>query len=561
MCLLGFDVEAPEPDLAGFSVEVKAPGEPSFTPLKNRIAFSYDQPAATAVNGDRNFSSLAAPFQKFRWIHFPWRPLQGAYVYRATKQHMPRDGQLVAGTSVDIDLELKAVTYYGLLDVGFTRNFASSQAYREQFGNNPGVIPADAAGGLEFQKLPLTTAMGESVYKWLGFEAFDLLFGFLDEALADPGVTVDAMIYDLNEPDIAARLERFGTRLRAIVDDSKGSGGDGGHDGAGSPESRSAARFAAAGGQVVRTHFKSLQHNKVLIVRRNGVAERVLCGSTNFTFRGLYIQANNMMVFRSPGVAALFGDMFDLAFASAKTFAKDDFAKHWHIVDTPGQPTVQICFSPHLDTDVSLAPVRDAIDGAASSVFYSVAFLSQLTSGPTFDAFARLPGRQVFSYGTVDKRGKLELRKPDGSVGVVDFAYLASKAPAPFGAEWQAGQGRNIHNKFVVTDFSKPTAKLFTGSSNLSPSGERGNGDHLVLIEDRKVATSYAIEGARIFDHLQFRNRMRDALDPAGRPNPAAPPPAITLKKPASISGQKAWFERFYEAGSQAMRDRQLFSE
>ena len=117
-----------------------------------------------------------------------------------------------------------------------------------------------------------------------------------------------------------------------------------------------------------------------------------------------------------------------------------------------------------------------------------------------------------FSHGTVDSRRDMELRKPDGSVGLVDFAYLARKVPEPFKAEWNGGKGSNIYRKFLVTDFNLPTAKVFTGSSNFSPSCEEGNGDHLIMIEDRKIATAFAIEAVRVFDHLQFRNRMRESF-------------------------------------------------
>ena len=101
--------------------------------------------------------------------------------------------------------------------------------------------------------------------------------------------------------------------------------------------------------------------------------------------------------------------------------------------------------------------------------------------------------------------------EPGGSVGVVDFAYLARNAPEPFKSEWSGGKGINIHHKFVITDFSLPTAKVFSGSSNLSPNGEKGNGDNLIMIEDPRVATGYAIEALRLFDHLHFRSVMKEA--------------------------------------------------
>jgi phosphatidylserine/phosphatidylglycerophosphate/cardiolipin synthase-like enzyme len=151
----------------------------------------------------------------------------------------------------------------------------------------------------------------------------------------------------------------------------------------------------------------------------------------------------------------------------------------------------------------------------------------------------------------------------------VDFAFLGRNAPEPFKSEWEGGKGINIHHKFVVADFSLPSAKVFTGSSNLSPSGETGNGDHLMMIADRKIAIAYAIEAVRIFDHLHFRVHMSEAAE-AGKKagakpkagTPAAPASdKLTLRKPRAISGKPAWFERYYVAGSQIEKDRKVFSE
>ena len=547
MCLLGMDVDQPEADLVGFSIEVMEPGGRNFVPLNNRLNFSYDQPAGTAVTGGRLFSSLEAPFQKFRWIHFPWDVKNGIYRYRVTKMHMPQDGKLVQGRQIELGLSLDPVTYDGFLDVGFTRNFASSQAFSEKFGDRPKLIPDKASDGLEFKK------MNGSVYEWLGFEALQLLESLLDTAVADPVCEVDVLAYDLNEPDIVGRLEQLGGRLRVVVDDSDA------HGKAESAESKAVERLVASAGaaQVKRTHFGGLQHHKVIIVKRAGIPEQVLFGSTNFSFRGLYIQANNLIVLRAAEAAALFAQIFEEAFSDPEHFAASPLAQRWHLVKMDGKPTLQFCFSPHRDSALSLNPVGAAIDQASSSVLYSVAFLNQINSGPTREALDRLIGRPVFSYGVVNNDAGLAVHKPDGSVGVVDFDYLAGKAPEPFRREWSGGQGINIHHKFVVTDFGLPSAKVFTGSSNLAPSGERGNGDNLMMIEDCKVATAYAIEALRMFDHLHFRMLMKEAFAPAVPPQV---PKSLTLKKPAAISGEPAWFESSYVSGSQKEKDRRLFS-
>ena len=589
MCLIGMDVDDPEPDLVGFSIEVKSPGSADFEPLRNRIAFSYDQPVDQAVDGFRNYSSLEAPFQKFRWVHFPYDPKAGNYYYRVTKQHMPSDDKLKAGAGLTLDIPLDMVVYDDFLDVGFARNFASSQAYIDKYQGNPDVIPVKPVDGLKFQKVP------GDVYEWLGFEAYTLIMGFLKDVVADSSLTLDFFAYDLNEPDIVALLEQMGDRLRAVIDNS------GSHKPARSAESQAARRLAKSAGakNVKRMHFSNLQHNKVLIAKKNGQPLKVLFGSTNFSFRGLYIQANNALVFYAPEATELFAKVFDLAFNGAKGFSKDPISTKWHLVQVPNKPPVHFCFSPHADTDLSLNPLGAAIDQATSSVFFSIAFLYQTKSGPTREAIDRLMNKEVFSYGISDKQGGLTVKKPDGSFGIVDFNYLSDVTPMPFKEEWSGGSGVHEHHKFVVTDFSLPTAKVFTGSSNLSTSGEAANGDNLVMIEDARVATSYAIEALRVFDHLHFRTVMSDGFSNDKEKKPsgahtvasrakstakkstkkgtvakkAAPGPddtktrskaaaiaAMTLKKPTAISGKPAWFSDYYETGSQKERDRKLFS-
>jgi phosphatidylserine/phosphatidylglycerophosphate/cardiolipin synthase-like enzyme len=558
MCLLGFDVKAPEEDFVGFAIECQEPGTTTFTPLLNRLAFSYA--AGETVNGDRQFPSTKAPFQKYRWIHFPRDVKDGIYTYRVTKMHMPKDNKLKKGTSITLDISLNPVTYQGFLDIGFTRNFASSQAFREKMGNpkdinkaGAALIPSDADDGLDFTK-----ASGD-IYRWMGFEAYDLLFGFLDDALKDPKVTLDVFAYDFNEPDILKKLEAFGPRLRAVIDDSSSQDKKGnitGHVLADSPESRAADRLGISAGpnHVVRSHFKNLQHNKVFVARRNGIPFRVLCGSTNFTYRGLYIQANNVLVFDHKEIAKLYGDYFNVVFADSDGFGSNLLAAKWHLFKTDGEPAVQICLSPHKNSAVSLQPVQGAIAQATSSVLYAVAFLNQMGPGLTKDEFDRLINRPIFSYGMSDKKGQLEVKKPDGSIGLVDFKFLSEHAPEPFKSEWSGGSGINIHHKFVITDFNLPTAKIFTGSSNLSPTGESNNGDHLIMIEDRRAATAYAIEAVRVFDHLHFRAKMQAAKKPAQKK-------VLKLQKPKAISGAKEnWFESFYRPASQKEIDRKLFS-
>ena len=546
MCLLGMDVTNPEPDFVGFSIEVKSPGSPGFIPLRNRLAFSYPAATAPSTIDSKQFPSLEAPFQKFRWVHFPQNPQPGTYSYRVTKQHMPKDGTLKPGDSATADISLDPHVYDGFLDIGFTRGYASSQAFTEKFGNTPEFFPPlKPSGGGAGPTFDKSTAPA-GAYQWLGFEAYDLIFGILKDVATDPTLTLDAFAYDLDEPDIIADFATIGKRLRIIIDNS------GNHAPATSGPSQAAKTLTKAKATVQRMHFKSLQHNKVLIVKRNGTAVKVLCGSTNFSFNGLYLQSNNTLVFEGQDAAGLFEQYFAAAWTDPKTFPTSDLATKWHLIQPKGAPAIQFCLAPHGNPDLSLKPVAAAIDQASSSVFFAIAFLAQIKTTDTVRAAVdRLTDKPVFSYGISDKSTGLSVKKPDGTVGLVKWDYLKTKTAQPFAAEFSSGSGIHEHNKFVVTDFNLPTAKVFTGSSNLSGSGEKGNGDHLIMIEDPRVATSYAVQAVLIFDHLHFAANM----------NAAKKPTQLVLQKPIAMSKAKAaWFAQYYEKNSQLMRDRELFS-
>ena len=70
------------------------------------------------------------PIQKFRWVHFPFRPSQtGAFTYRVTPMSMKPDGTLIKGKVQTAKITLGDETYPGQLNIEFTRGCVSSQAF------------------------------------------------------------------------------------------------------------------------------------------------------------------------------------------------------------------------------------------------------------------------------------------------------------------------------------------------------------------------------------------------------------------------------------------------
>ena len=540
VALLAFDLDAPQAsdDFVGFAVEVRYPGSSHWGALRNRLHF--DLPPVSEQ--PRSYRSTEAPFQKFRWIHVPSDVPPGEFRYRVTAKYMNPDESLRNGAQVENAISLAPQTIDGFLNVGFTRGFASSQAYTNRFHNETGILPP--VGSPPGASLDHNMAPFEANYAWLGFETRRLIIDLLDQVAQDPALNLDAMIYESKEPDILARIEALGNRVRAIVDD---------HDEQGLPDSAetiSANRLTTAGADVKRMHFGRQQHNKVLIVRRNGVPVRVLTGSTNFSLRGLYIQANNALVFDSDGVAGKYAELFDAYWESPKKFRQNPLSQQWWVVRAEPESRISLCFSPHSDSALSLDPIASAVENAESSVLYSIVFLNQIT-GKVRDSLEELMQRSLFSYGVAQRVSGLTLTKPDGSRGLLPFAFLAEDAPPPFKAEWSGqteGFSNMVHHKFLVTDFNGERPTVFTGSSNMAHGGEKDNGDNLILIEDRKIAIAYAIEALRLFDHFHFRVKVNEADAPL----------ELRLARPPA-PGKKTWFSQYYRPGHVKERDRKLF--
>ena len=217
----------------------------------------------------------------------------------------------------------------------------------------------------------------------MGFEARSAILDVLRTAIDDPKAEVSVVAYDLNEPFIVDRLAKLGTRLRIIIDDSTEKEKDGritGHGASGSPESRAAKRLT----NVRRQHLGGLQHNKTIVVQSPTAANNiVVCGSTNFTWRGIFVQNNNAVVLRGAQVAAMFRAAFDSYWDHPKSFRSSPSAQL-----TPlGLAGIDgsIAFSPHSTSNALLKKIAADIKTAKSAVFYSLAFLYQ-TEGVLRDA-------------------------------------------------------------------------------------------------------------------------------------------------------------------------------
>jgi hypothetical protein len=533
----------PPDDFVGFAIEYMEPGGDRFFALKNRLSFADAQGKVVP----KSTSTMLAPLQKFRWIHFPPNAeLDGDFQYRVKPVFMDAQDQLSYGESQSVAIQLKRQTYENVLNVAFTRGFVSSQAFVDRFaafGDVSTMLPAKADDGLTFKP---THPKEEEALAWMGFEARSAILNLLDSAIEDVSAQVKVVAYDLNMPEMVGRLEKLGDRLSIIIDNSAG------HGDADSAETQAAAILnTSSGGKMKRQHMGQLQHNKTIVVNGDKVKAAV-CGSTNFSWRGFYIQANNAMVVYGAKAIQPFLDAFDhyWKYDKVKDFGQTGSAV-WNDLSLSGIDA-KIAFSPHISDNALLGDVASDMEtGTTSSLFYSLAFLYQ-TEGPIKDAITKLTDdSSLFVYGISDRKiGGLDLHKPDGNVAPVYPSQISKDLPEPFKSEPTGGGGIRMHHKFVVIDFDKPTARVYFGSYNFSGTADLKNGENLVLVRDRKVAVSYMIEALHIFDHYHFRVTQKESK---------AAKKVLSLLKPPRNEGDEAWWAGFYR-DERKIRDRELFA-
>ncbi|KUI58236.1 Phospholipase D [Cytospora mali] len=544
MLAMNWKKDTPPNDFVGFVIEYREPQSRKWWPIPNYLTF----PGEAARSGPDAYSSRLSPIQRFRWVHFPFTvDIPGSFHYRVTPVFMKGEGgsrELTYGEVQEVAIELIAETYPGRMNVAFTRGFISSKAFVKKFGADGGIgniLPSKADEGLEFK--PKDAEVEEKALTWMGFEAREVILATLDAAIQDATAQVRVLAYDLNSPEIVQRLQKLGKRVKVIIDDS------GSHGGPDDAESKAAVMLQKTAGKdnVQRQHMGNLQHNKVLVV--DGEKTKIaIGGSTNFSWRGLYVQNNNLVALQGAQPVDVFKQAFDNYWTHPND--TDGFYKtassQW--IDLGLKDVdAQVTFSPHSSNAGTLDGIASDIKAAESSLFYSLAFLYE-TPGVIRDAIEKKTSQKgIMVYGLSDKSvGGLDIKSNNGNPPI---AY-----PEDFDNESAGGSGARMHHKFVVIDFNKPTARVYTGSHNFSVAADTKNAENLFLIRDQRVATAYMIQAVSMFDHYE----VRDHVQKKKKAEAKGEAHAIHLKLPPAKKGERAWWDQYWTV-KQKIHDREMF--
>ncbi len=556
---MNIDKKPGEGMLAGFSLAYINPKGQKYY-IKNFLNF----------DGTNNItSSYISPIQLFRWVHFPGSYQQtgiltGEYTYMATPRFFDAEKKLVPldkAKTVSVKIMVDDFSKGGF-SVGFARAFLKSQAFANRYGSKQKLLPA---GDWIFDTNQIagfrnnTNFTYENMYEWLGFSARKKTYEILKEALNDDSVSVDMYAYDFNDPVIAQMCLDLAAagKIRMIIDNASL------HIAANAEENDFEQRFklkATGSAEIFRCHFARFSHCKIIILKKNDRAYKVLTGSTNFSYTGLYINANHVLVFDNENVATYYDDVFNICWknGNAPSFRLTNFALTARKFYKPAVPTTEINFSPHnpeFATGLIDTMKKYVTDKKTKSVLFSVMEMGDTTTGSLIPALRELHKNDaIYTYGITDgvNGDDVSLYKPGKKNGLLINAKSASRElPPPFNKEYSLGLAHAIHHKFVVINFNKSDAKVYCGSSNLALGGEKENGDNLLCIKDSDVATAFAIEAIRLIDHYNFRSlKDQEEKDKAN----GIPP------KPVKLDDTGSWINRFYDENDIRCVERKLFA-
>ncbi len=585
--LLAFNLDKKSTkNLAGFTIQCQPDGQPGFF-VQNELRFETPGDHAQDPKEPAT-SSINAPIHKFRWVHVPGsvhqgiKPFLGKYTYTVTPRYFDGNQSLqpidpTLGVSVDVDV---VQFEKDGIELGFTRGFTQSQAFVHHFGLKAAIRPKAKELLFDTSQESGVNAAGEHFtfqdeYEWLGFTAREKIFGILNEVLADKTLHLDMFAYDLNEPDVLQILLKLAAqgRIRIILDNATLH-----HDTKSpKPEDQFEALFTKAakeGAGILRGMYDRFAHDKVLIVSNAGGPVKVLTGSTNFSVTGIYVNANHVIVFNDPKVAATYSQVFEQVWkdeAKRGTFQKTDLAGKEFSFSSKATPQTDITFAPHpaafaqtVLTDLTDRVAKEGKKGKTTgSVLFAVMQMDKGT-GPVLPALAKLhTDETIFSFGISDSPNGIFLYKPGTKTGVlVTGKPVSTRLPPPFDQVPGVGIGHQVHHKFVVCGFNGDDPVVYCGSSNLASGGEESNGDNLLAIHDGDVATAFAIEALALVDHFNFLDRFAKAPD---APKDAKTnPPALKQQAAATagwfLSTTDKWVAPYFDSSDLHFMDRQIFA-
>ncbi len=323
--------------------------------------------------------------------------------------------------------------------------------------------PAGAAG--EWWEVYFTDPQTANNPDALAGSIEEKLIGFIDDAQT----SVHIAAFEFNLTPVAEALiaaQQRGVEVRWVTDDENGLDYD-------IQPGRGQFGIMQAAGIGVRDDDRAaLMHNKFWIFDR----QSVWTGSTNVTVNGIFKQNNNVLVLRSPEIAAMyereFAEMWSGQFGRR---APSDLNHQW--ADLNGTP-IQVIFSAE---DNALANLIALVSEAQTSIrFLAFSFTDDGLAQAMIDrARAGVDVKGVFeTFGSNSEYSELK-------------TFQSAGVPVR-----QDGGDSILHHKVIVIDNSI----VVTGSLNFSANADENNEENVVILENAEIAAEYLREFDKLWE-------------------------------------------------------------
>ncbi len=216
----------------------------------------------------------------------------------------------------------------------------------------------------------------------------------------------------------------------------------------------------------------AFMHNKFWIFDR----QIVWTGSTNVTRNGVYAQNNNVIVIRSPELAALYESEFEEMW-NGQFGAKSPSRLAEQSLIVNGTP-IQVIFT---SEDRAIEPFIIPLIQQAQKSVYFMAF--SFTDYPLADAMI-----QRYLRG-VDVAGVFETFGSETDASELRTLYCA-EVPVR-----QDGNKGFLHHKVIIVD----ERYVITGSLNFSTRAETANDENVIILDNPDIARLYVEEFERVW--------------------------------------------------------------
>jgi phosphatidylserine/phosphatidylglycerophosphate/cardiolipin synthase-like enzyme len=376
------------------------------------------------------------------------------------------------------------------------------------------------------------------------------ILDLLKQAKADGG-SVFAALYELNDPELIAALTALGAKANLILGNGAFQPPEKDENAKVREQLKTTTKINVFDRIVSSGHFA---HNKFLVVcDKDGKAQSVLSGSTNWTMTGLCTQANNGLIINDPAVADAFLQQWERLHRAGNDFPaeliKDNSTQKTFQVD---DSSVTVWFTP-TDAAQDLQQARRLINQAKEGILFlffnpgqfqddpnhwtllqSVLNRHQAGSNPYYDPNLYIRGvvnqeipRLTEEPQVKQKAGarpasnELDPAAPVHPVALftggntapqrLDQDVLVPAAIKDKFANWMPemlGQSSvMIHSKVVIIDPFGDKPVVMTGSHNLGPKASAKNDDNLVIIEGNSaLAQAFAVNIIAIFQEYRWRH-------------------------------------------------------